>query len=164
MREWSVKRLYKHSVSFRWEARFFILSVIIAVIIALVWGAKNLHIRNFVLSMFQKGGITAGEVKIGQSDRELYEETKDNLKRFLPNDKTREIIIKITYQDAETLRFAHKIKDYLISLGYINTTVFGDFLLTHEDFFLYEGLKRDIKLILDEKDDTVREIYVAPMQ
>ena len=73
----------------------------------------------------------------------------------MPSDKSKEIKINPTHQDAETLRFSDKIKDYLVSLGYTNTTrLQGVIIYAKQDW------PADVNIIPDENGD-VKEIIVT---
>lgn len=73
-----------------------------------------------VTSYDQSGGITANEVNIGTQQRKLTSEFIQQLESTLSNDKNKKIEINVVDGDAEALRFANKIKDHLVALGYKN--------------------------------------------
>ena len=103
----------------------------------------------------QQGGITAGQVNIGKQDRQLTLEFTQQLEQVLPADKSKPIQINPTHQDAETLRFADKIKDHLVSLGYTNTTRFEGIIT-----YAKQDWPADVNIIPDENGD-VKEIIVT---
>lgn len=107
-----------------------------------------------VTSNNQQGGITAGQVNIGKQDRQLTPQFIQQLEGALPSDKSKEIKINTTHQDAETLRFSDKIKDYLVSLGYKNVTRFEGIIT-----YAKQDWPADVNIIPDENGD-VKEIIV----
>jgi len=118
---------------------------------------NNMSEQNFfdVTSNNQQGGITAGQVNIGKQDRELTLQLREQLEKVLPNDTSKPILISPTDQDAETLRFSDKIKDWLVSLGYANATRFqGIKIYARQDW------PADVNVVPD-KDGKVKEIIVT---
>lgn len=109
-------------------------------------------------SYFQQGGITAGQVNIGRQDRELTASFIQQLEKVLPQDKAYKIMVTPTHQDAETIRFADKIKDHLITLGYINATRFnGQIAFSRKDW------PTDVNVEVDAKGE-LKNIIVTPQK
>lgn len=111
-----------------------------------------------ITSHNQSGGITAGTVNVGNADRQVTPQLASKLGCSLPSDKSlRTIIITPTHNDAETLRFANKLKVHLLSLGYQANVFNGVIAFAKKDW------PADVNIVLD-KDETVKEIIVTPIK
>jgi len=62
-------------------------------------------------------------MNVGKQDRKLSIETTDLIQKVLPKDLNEFINIYRVSQDSESYRLAEQVKNYLVSLGYINTTI-----------------------------------------
>ena len=69
-----------------------------------------------VTSYNQSGGITAGEIHVGEQARHITPEVASQLYQHLPKDK--KVSITAVMGDQEAFRFANEVKDYLSSKGY----------------------------------------------
>jgi len=76
-----------------------------------------------VSSYNQRGGMTAGEINIGNVPRVFDEQVASALNQNLPSDKNEPIEITCVMGDQEAFQFAEQIKRYLLSEGWDVTGV-----------------------------------------
>lgn len=101
-----------------------ILATIIAGVVIYYLTNQNMNSQIFnVSSINQSGGLTVGQMNVGKQDRKLSIETTDLIQKVLPKDLNEFINIYRVSQDSESYRLAEQVKNYLVSLGYINTTI-----------------------------------------
>ncbi len=81
---------------------------------------KNQDEKNIfnVTSHNQQGGITAGEVNIGNTPRTFNQKVTAALQARLPSEKSKTIVITAVLGDQEAFQFAEQIKEYLLSQGW----------------------------------------------
>ena len=80
------------------------------------WSGQMAKKHVNVTSYNQSGGITAGEIHVGEQARHITPEVASQLYQHLPKDK--KVSIAAVMGDQEAFRFANEVKDYLSSKGY----------------------------------------------
>jgi len=84
---------------------------------------KTIDVRSYS----QSGGITAGEIHVGQQPRRFTPDVASQLRGLLPTGK--KAVVTAVMGDQEAFRFASEIKDYLTSQGYevdgVNQAIFS---------------------------------------
>jgi len=103
-----------------------------------------------VTSFNQSGGITANQVNIESPNRELTEKMKVQLVSYLKENKPVEIWISAVMGDAESLRYAEQINDYLINQGYVI-----------KNFNIVQHNQPMFGVTLDHSDDNKIDIIVG---
>ena len=92
-------------------------------------------------SFGQSGGVTAGQVMLGQPARHLDDCVREDMKSRIPID--RKVAVEVVQGDQEAFQFAAEIRDFLASQRYsieskvkpvtCNDPVFGQTLITGSD-------------------------------
>ena len=143
-----------------WYSNIWVVTIVSGIIIAIVSGiivdffTKNINREDMqdikVTSFNQSGGITANQVNIESPNRELTEKMKVQLVSYLKENKPVEIWISAVMGDAESLRYAEQINDYLINQGYVI-----------KNFNIVQHNQPMFGVTLDHSDDNKIDIIVG---
>lgn len=113
----------------KWQTAFFILGI--ATLLVAIWAGyytyksyelskenQELKEQINVISYGQQGGITAGNINIGQIQRHLTEDDAKELELMLKNINAKGVIIRSVGDQGEPYNYAYEIKVYLEKRGW----------------------------------------------
>ncbi|MFZ2189391.1 MAG: hypothetical protein WA057_03305 [Candidatus Magasanikiibacteriota bacterium] len=122
--------------------------------------SKNMIENNYLVTNNGNNyGLMAGQINIGQQDRKLSPQFIEKVQTVLPEDKNKYIYIIRIVQDGESLQLAEQVKEHLLSLGYVNTSIPQNTRTYNDDFL--NRLKNDLNITVDV-DGKLKEIIIAP--